>query len=144
MAQLAEFNIGRLRVALDDAVLEPYLVAVETVIADAEAADGFVWRDQYLAAFDDPNPFGPDALATISVWSSIDALRKFTYSGNHRESFRGRHQWFVAHDSPAMVLWWVDDGHHPDPDEANARLEHLTQHGSTERAFTFASHYPPP
>ena len=144
MAQLAEFNIARLRVALDDPALAPYLTAVETVIAEAEATDGFVWRDQYLAAFDDPNPFGSDALATISVWSSIAALREFTYSGTHRESFRGRHEWFAAHDSPALVLWWIDDGHRPDPDEANERLEHLTLHGPTGDAFTLARHFPPP
>jgi len=67
MSELAEFNIAFLAVELDDSALAPYLEAVGAVITEAEAADGFVWRDQYLAAFEDPNPFGPDALATISL-----------------------------------------------------------------------------
>ena len=89
MSELAEFNIAFLAVELDDPALASYLEAVGAVITEAEAADGLVWRDQYLAAFDDPNPFGPDALATISTWRSLEALRAFTYAGAARSSVGG-------------------------------------------------------
>jgi len=144
MSELAEFNIAFLAVELDDPALAPYLEAVGAVISEAEAADGFGWRDQYLAAFDDPNPFGPDALATISTWRSLEALRAFTYAGHHRAAFSGRHEWFRNHDAAAVVLWWVDDGHRPDPDEAKARLAFLVENGPSEHAFTFARRFPAP
>ena len=63
----------RLAIALEDPRLEPYLHAVEAVQAQADTTDGFLWRDQYFATFDDPNPVGPDVLATISVWSTVEA-----------------------------------------------------------------------
>ena len=141
--QLAEFNVARLAVALDDPNFQPYLRAVEAVLAQAESADGFVWREQYLASLDDPNPFGADMLATMSVWRSVAALRAFTYSGRHRETFGHRHELFENHEVH-LVLWWVPDGHRPNADESKSRLEHLFEHGPTAHAFTFARSFPPP
>jgi hypothetical protein len=46
--QLAEFNMTRLAIALEDPRLEPYLHAVEAVQAQADTTDGFLWRDQYF------------------------------------------------------------------------------------------------
>ena len=140
--QLAEFNLGRLAVPLDDPSFQSYLDAVGQVQSQGDTAAGFVWRDQYFAT-DDPNPFGSEMLATISVWTSIDALRAFTYSGLHRDMFRRRHEWFESHHEPRMVLWWVPDGHRPSPEESLARLDHLVAHGPTEHAFTFARSFGP-
>jgi hypothetical protein len=142
--QIAEFNVARLAIALDDPSFQRYLEAVGVVQAEADSADGFVWRDQYLATFDDPNPFGPDVLATISVWRSIETLRAFTYSGRHRESFTSRHEWFEMHEAPRVVLWWVSDGHRPNTEESKTRLAHLVEHGPTAYAFTFARSFPAP
>jgi len=142
--QLAEFNVARLAVSLDDPRFQPYLQAVQAVQAQADSADGFVWRDQYLAAFDDQNPFGPDVLATISVWQSLEALRAFTYSGRHRESFAGRHEWFERHDEPRLALWWIPRDHRPNAEECQGRLAHLVEHGPTPHAFNFARSFLPP
>jgi hypothetical protein len=43
-----------------------------------------------------------------------------------------------------MALWWVEAGHIPTVDEAKERLEYLSQHGVSERAFTFKQPYDPP
>jgi hypothetical protein len=42
------------------------------------------------------------------------------------------------------VLWWVPAGHEPTVEEAEARLDHLREHGPTPEAFTFKQRFPPP
>jgi hypothetical protein len=41
--------------------------------------------------------------------------------------------------TPHFVMWWVQVGHIPTPDEALVRLAHLTQHGPSEHAFGWES-----
>jgi hypothetical protein len=36
-------------------------------------------------------------------------------------------------------MWWIPAGHIPTPQEALARLEHLTRHGPSEHAFGWES-----
>ena len=40
-----------------------------------------------------------------------------------------------------MVLWYVAEGHEPNPSEARERLEYLNEHGETPYAFTFRSNF---
>jgi hypothetical protein len=144
MFELAQFNVARLAIALDDPEFARFIEAVEPVEAQAEAAEGYVWRDQYIGQLLKPGPFADDELATITVWTSLDGLRAFTYSDRHREVFRARRTWFAPMDAPTLVLWWVPAGHRPAPEEAQSRLARLAANGPSSEAFSFGVSFPAP
>jgi hypothetical protein len=56
---------------------------------------------------------------------------------------RRRRQWFEKFEGIYMALWWVEAGHIPTVDEAKERLEYLSRHGVSERAFTLKQPYDP-
>ena len=83
-------------------------------------------------------------IVNMGVWTSIEALRAFTYSGAHLEVFKQRRDWFSHMKEAAMVMWWVPAGHIPTIAEARDRLAHLRAHGPTPFAFPFGAPFPPP
>ena len=79
----------------------------------------------------------------MSVWSSIEALRAFTYSSAHTEVLRRRREWFERLATAHLVLWWVPVGHIPTIEEALDRLDRLRRDGPTTEAFTFRTPFEP-
>ena len=73
----------------------------------------------------------------MSVWESIEALKKYVYGSAHAELLKQRQLWFEKFSSVYSALWWVPAGHVPGVDEARKRLAHLEAHGPTQFAFTF-------
>lgn len=143
MAQLAQFNIGKLSVSADSEAFRSFLHAIPIVLAQADKAPGFVWREQYLGPLMGSGPFADDELATVTVWESFEALRDFTYADEHRRVFAARATWFRSQPQPSVVLWWVPHGHRPSSDEATAKLSELIANGPTPSAFTFARRFDP-
>ena len=43
-----------------------------------------------------------------------------------------------------LALWWVPAGRRPTTAEAEARVQHVREHGPTPWAFTLREHYSPP
>jgi hypothetical protein len=91
-------------------------------------------------------PYAGDDLMAInlSVWTSLESLQQFVYRSGHVQLLRARKQWFEPLESPILVLWWIPEGTIPSVSEAQARLQHLKEHGPTPHAFTFRSPFPPP
>ena len=142
---LAQLNVGRLRAAMDDPVIDDFRLNLGPVNALAEVSPGYVWRLQ-----DDTGnatsikPYGDELeIVNLSVWESIDALADFTYRTGHVEFLRRRREFFEAPTQPTLCLWWVPTGTVPTVEEAIARLEHLRAHGPTPTAFTFAHRFAP-
>ncbi|WP_328605513.1 DUF3291 domain-containing protein [Amycolatopsis sp. NBC_00345] len=105
----------------------------------ARESPGFVFRLESL--FDLPvDPY----MLNVSVWESLEALREFTYRGEHADSLKTRRQWFKPPRGAPSVLWWLPAGHLPDVDESMARLGLLNAKGATADAFTFRRSFPPP
>ncbi|WP_415952935.1 DUF3291 domain-containing protein [Streptomyces sp. KLOTTS4A1] len=144
--ELAQVNIGRLRAPLDSAQLKDFAEGLEPVNADADKAEGFVWRlqDDYGDATGFRILDEPDLLVNLSVWRDIDTLTAYIYSGRHRELLRRRREFFHRLDEIVTALWWVPVGHRPSVDEAGERLLHLREHGPTQRAFSLRASFPPP
>ena len=142
---LAQANIARMRVPIDDPSMADFVALLEPVNAVADRSPGFVWRLQTedgdatsIRAFDDPLIF-----LNMSVWESADALKQFVYRSEHLPVFRDRSRWFDKLDRIPHVLWWVPAGHVPTVEEARERFEALWEKGPSPFAFTFARAYPP-
>ncbi|MEU9735053.1 DUF3291 domain-containing protein [Streptomyces sp. NPDC048002] len=142
--ELAQVNIGRLKAPLDSAELKDFVDALDPVNADADAADGFVWRLQSDSGDATDVPvFGDEWLiVNMSVWRDAQALTAYMYMGRHREMLARRREWFERVREAMVALWWVPAGRRPTVAEAEARLLHLRAHGPTPYAFTLRTPFP--
>ncbi|CAL9438637.1 DUF3291 domain-containing protein [Streptomyces sp. enrichment culture] len=143
--ELAQVNIARLKAPLDSPQLKDFVDHLDPVNADADAADGFVWR--LVGEGDDATDvpvFGDSWLiVNMSVWRDADALTAYVYRGRHREMLARRREWFERIQEAVTALWWVPAGHRPTVAEAEARLLHLRANGPTLYAFTLRTPFPP-
>ena len=144
---LAQLNIGRFRAPLEEPMMEGFRSALDPINALADQAPGFVWRLQTEEGNATAiRPYAGDDLMAVnmSVWESLESLEQFVYKRRHLETLRGRKQWFEPLEGPILVLWWVPAGQIPAVAEAQARLQHLEDHGPTAHAFTFKNPFPAP
>lgn len=144
---LAQFNIARMRYALDSPEMAEFAAGLDPINALGERSPGFVWRhtdetgsSTSTRIFDDT-----ELLINFTVWESVDALWDYAYRSGHVEFLRRRREWFGPVEGyPSTVLWWIPAGAIPALDEATKRLEHLRDHGPTAEAFTFRERFGPP
>ena len=136
---IAQVNIARMKAPLDDPVMAGFVAQLDEINALADRSPGFVWRLQgpennatYLRPYDDDR-----IIFNMSVWESIEALKRYVYYSPHVEVWRKRQDWFEKFDGAYAALWWVPKGHIPGIDEAKQRLAHLDAHGPSPFAFTF-------
>lgn len=129
--QIAQVNIGRMKAGLEDPVMAGFVARLDEINALADRSPGFVWRLQasegnatYLRPYDDDR-----ILFNMSVWDSIEQLKRYVYSTAHAEVLRQRHAWFERFSGVYTALWWIPNGHLPSVDEAKKRLAHLDAHG---------------
>jgi hypothetical protein len=134
---LAQYNIGRLRYPLDDPRMADFTSNVDRINALAERIDGFVWR--LSGPSGNALDMGPtwDLVPNITLWRSVESLRRFAYQTAHRHFIARAAEWFLPTDGPKLVMWWVDDNHRPTMDEGAARLLRLAQYGPHQEAFGF-------
>ncbi|WP_421589818.1 DUF3291 domain-containing protein [Shinella sp. M27] len=121
----------------------------------AKRAEGYVGRSGY----DDvpgPESWGEkvyprflqdsgfeDAPSSLSLWTCLEALMAFTYSGVHADALKHARNWNQRQAWPALALWWVAEGTQPVWADGAERLEFLHDHGPTPRAFTFKAPFCP-
>ena len=142
--RLAQVNIGRLRAPLDSAQLKDFVDNLDPVNADADAADGFVWRLEGDAGdATDIAVFGDEWLIiNMSVWRDAEALTAYMYQGRHRAMLARRREFFERVQEAMVALGWVPAGHRPTVAEAESRLLHLRTNGPTPYAFTLRNLFP--
>jgi uncharacterized protein DUF3291 len=142
---LAQLNIARFKLPLDDPAMAGFVAALDPLNAIADAAPGFVWRLQTeegnatsIHAFEDDL-----MLINMSVWESVDALAGYVYGPDHVAVMRRRREWAQRMEEAYLVLWWVPAGWIPTIEEAQKRLDRLRRHGPTPQAFTFKKRFSP-
>lgn len=140
--QLAQLNIADAQHAVDTPAMAGFTSRVDAINALADRAPGFVWRmtddgpeDGALSLRMEGH--GPMTLVNMSVWDSVEALYHFIYQTAHAKVMRGKDDWFNPMPVAHMVLWWVEDGHIPDLDEARQKLDLLRANGPSPDAFSF-------
>ncbi|MFT7562552.1 MAG: hypothetical protein ACI8ZT_000183 [Bacteroidia bacterium] len=146
MSQLAQLNIASMKYADKDPRMQDFIDALDPVNATADASAGFVWR---IKSDVDSTPeleqFETSGwLVNMSVWESLEDLKRYVATPLHLSIMRRRAEWFENYHMPTMVLWWVGDGHRPDFVEAMNRLEHIRAKGPSEYAFGFSVPFDPP
>jgi heme-degrading monooxygenase HmoA len=144
--RLAQINVARLVAPIDDPRIEEFVAQLDEVNALAERSPGFVWRLKSDGgnATDIVYNSDPFVIVNMSVWDSIESLKRFTYGSRHLAVFRDRQKWFEQMALPHYCLWWVPSGHEPSVTEGRERLEHYQKHGATAYAFWFSQSFPAP
>jgi Domain of unknown function (DUF3291) len=142
---LAQLNVGRLLAPVESPAIAGFVAQLDLVNALADADPGMVWRLQTETGnATSIRPTDDDLfLINMSVWTSIEALRAFTYTSAHVRVLRDRREWFEKLATAHLVLWWVPAGHIPSVEEALDRLDRLGHDGPTPTAFTFRTPFEP-
>lgn len=147
---LAQLNVGRLVDDPDSPAVAEFMNALGPINLLGESSPGFVWM---LKDEDGPGavshrfPGHEEDLRFImnlTVWTDIESLRHFTMRSGHGMYLRRRREWFEKPEQPTTVLWWIEEGHIPSPQEAADRLEQLRTHGPTSQAFDLKVSFPAP
>jgi hypothetical protein len=148
---LAIYNFGMFRTPAESPINQGFRDREPVNFEAAARAPGFIARSGYP---DEPGPqswgeqvyprFYIDrgdgwAPSTLSLWTDLESLMAFAYSGVHAEALKHASDWFMPKAWPPYVIWWVPAAHRPDWQEAVARFERLHDLGPTPEAFTFKS-----
>ena len=130
-----------MRHPLEDARMTEFREGLERVNAVAERSPGFVWRFQTEAgdATDVRVLDDPLILINMSVWESVENLKRYTYRNLHGDFFRKRREWFRSAQRPSVVLWWIEAGEIPTVQEALRRFGKIWEAGPSPEAFNFKS-----
>ncbi len=136
---LAQFNIARMRGALESPVMKDFRENLDKINALAESSAGFIWRlkdgDNNATSF---RPFDDEyILVNMSVWRDHHSLIRYVYHTTHKDFLRLRKKWFIPIKGPHVVLWYLPPDKLPDLDQAVNRLNYLKDFGETPYAFTF-------
>ncbi len=134
---VAQMNWGRMRYPLTDARMSEFSEALDRVYRAAETHPGFIWRIPDQDAEQQLRDLGMDekTSATVSVWTDADALRDYTFSGQHGCFLNRASEWFEAVDGPQLVLWQVEATAKPTFTDAFRRLNYLKTHGNTAEGY---------
>jgi hypothetical protein len=137
--QIAQVNISYAVDSLKSETLADFHELALVMDGMARKTEGFVWRLEWM--FDDPkDPY----FLNISVWETVEALRRFTFEGDHLAALRRGRKWFRPPRDVHSALWWVPAGTLPDYDDGMARLATLKARGPSPEAFTFRRRFPAP
>jgi len=135
---LAELNISRWKIEPGSDAAMGFVRNVARVNRVAEEAPGFVWRlkdEQRDANGRNAVVDGDDMIMTLSTWESAEDLENFVWKTVHKRIYNDKHQWFGEMQSHNLVMWWVDEGHQPEIEEARERLDFLDDNGNSDFAF---------
>ena len=147
---LALYTFGQFIRPADDPSNDGFRALNDPVFSMADAAEGLVARSGY-ASDPGPLPWGAEVYprfydergdgwspATLSLWTDIEALFAFTYSGLHADAVRRGREWFRQGNWPPLVMWWhAETARRPTWAEGVERYEFLHDHGPSPFGFTF-------
>lgn len=139
---IAQLNVARFRRPKADPANQSFMDALDHVNAQADAADGFIWRlvgegDANDATAIEAVAGDADFIVNLSVWRDVPSLEAFAYrQADHRAVLARRSDWFDPME-PSLALWEVPEGHIPSVAEALEKLAELSRDGPSASVFTF-------
>lgn len=138
MHHLVHANIAHARASLDDPEMSGFMSRVDEIDSLAQSAPGFIAQP---TPPDEGEIYQGNWLLNLSIWESVESLQAFTYSGKHARALEKRAEWFVQHEGPNYVLFWVPAGHIPTEAEIKQRIDILQERGPTPYAFIFKERF---
>lgn len=152
---LALYTFGMFIRPSDDPANDDFHAINDPIMALADTAHGMIARSGY-ASDPGPSPWGAEVYpafyqergdgwspATLSLWTDIEALFAFTYSGQHAKAMARGREWFQHPDWPPLVMWWHHGDTPPQWAEGVRRHQMLHDNGPTAEAFTFKRAFDP-
>lgn len=143
MAQIAHFNVARLRHPPADPRVAGFIDNVGKINAIAERSPGYVWRwaDESASigngiAFQAVDQDIRLAIS-LSVWRSVEDLRHFVHKTAHGNFLRRRAEWFEPWLGPNYVVWPHSGNQPPTVAEGWLRLKQLAESGANPTAYDF-------
>lgn len=139
---IAQLNVARFRKPKGDPANDGFMAALDHVNAQADVADGFIWRlvgegDANDATAIEAVAGDADFIVNLSVWRDVPSLEAFAYrQADHRAVLARRGEWFEPME-PSLALWEVPEGHIPSVAEALDKLARLAREGPSAAVFTF-------
>ena len=139
---IAQLNVARFRRPKADPANQAFMDALDHVNAQADVADGFIWRlvgegDANDATAIEAVAGDADFIVNLSVWRDVPSLEAFAYrQADHRAVLARRGEWFEPME-PSLALWEVLEGHIPSVAEALDKLAELGRDGPSAAVFTF-------
>ncbi|KPF89240.1 DUF3291 domain-containing protein [Novosphingobium sp. AAP93] len=139
---IAQLNVARFRRPKADPANQSFMDALDHVNAQADVADGFVWRlvgegDANDATAIEAVAGDADFIVNLSVWRDVPSLEAFAYrQADHRSVLARRGEWFEPME-PSLALWEVPEGHIPSVAEALDKLAELGRDGPSAAVCTF-------
>ena len=140
---LAETNLAWMRYSLDDPRMAGMREEIDRINALGDRSPGCVWRFKTTGGdATDVRVLGDwRVLFNLTLWRTLDDLRRYVYHSEHAGFLRRRREWFLRPPREPVALWWISEGPYPSVDEALARLERLWQQGPSAGAFTLKRPY---
>lgn len=139
---IAQLNVARFRRPKDDPANAGFMDALDHVNAQADVADGFIWRlvgegDATDATAIEAVAGDAEFIVNLSVWRDVPSLEAFAYrQADHRAVLARRSEWFEPME-PSLALWEVSEGNIPSVAEALDKLAQLGREGPSAAVFTF-------
>jgi hypothetical protein len=152
---LALYTFGVFLAPADDPANDGFRALNDPIFALVGKAEGLIARSGY-AADEGPSPWGPEVSprfyhergdgwspATLSLWTGMEAVFAFTYSGLHATALRRGREWFEKPRWPPLAMWWHEGDGYPTWAEGVRRHEYLHDHGPSPTAFDIRHAFDP-
>lgn len=135
---LIHANIAVAREDLDHPLMADFVEIADEIDEIARNSPGFVAQP---IPGDEGSIFKGKVLLNLSIWETVESLRAFTYSNEHKLALARRAEWFFQNERYNYVLFWSKRGSLPDEKEIKERIDHLRRNGPSPFAFTFEEVY---
>ena len=141
---VAQFNLGYLKYARDAPEMSSYIEQLDKVMKIAVSNPGLIWLHEDNTINEVYRVFGrkDNPAANLSIWTSVDCLRRFMISEMHSAVMNRRDEWFKTCADETFVMWYISKDYRPTIKEAYDRLKYLNTYGQTEFAFNDLIKYP--
>jgi hypothetical protein len=148
--RLIHFNCARPLGAfnMENEFVRVFMAILPRIFTDADSFDGMHWHTHGIRrpngdwygmqdAFPYPRDMAAPDVCTMAGWTSIEALKEFSYNGRtHPPGMRRLSDSLDRSDGASFVLWWAPRGERFSMQDGWERLQSLRQNGPTKSAFS--------
>ena len=140
---LAQANIALFRWSLNDKRMVAFTDQIQPVNELAKRSSGFIWRyvDSYVPR-ETSAPWNNELLFfNMPVLRDFASLSQFMHHETHRAVMQNREKWTKPVAIPSVAMWWIEDKHRPNVDDAIRAFASIVTHGDSVTAFSIRSAY---